>query len=213
MHSRFPTGLRRAAAAAVALVAAVPALTSTASAHETPKAGTRCPMSGATMIDHGHVQVCLTNAAGKATWGPEKKVSKSSLTLSDGWVKAADSGMTAAFGTLKNPTNKPINVVAVSTPYSPTQLHEVVMKDDAMVMQQKKGGFVIPAGGSIELKPGGNHVMFMKLAKPVTAGSMVPITFVTSDGGLATVKVMGKVFTGANETYNGSSDSSGMNMG
>jgi copper(I)-binding protein len=70
-----------------------------------------------------------------------------------------------------------------------------------MVMQQKNGGFVIPAGGMLELKAGGNHIMFMKLTKPITAGAMVPVTLITSDGGLMTTKVMAKVYSGANETY------------
>ena len=82
------------------------------------------------------------------------------------------------------------------------QLHEVVDKDGAMVMQQKTGGFVIPAGGMLELKPGGNHVMLMRLthadhARATTCRSR----FITSDGGLLKAKVLAKVYNGANETY------------
>jgi periplasmic copper chaperone A len=81
------------------------------------------------------------------------------------------------------------------------QLHEVVDKDGSMVMQQKNGGFVIPAGGMLTLKPGGSHVMFMDLTKPIKAGDMVPVTLITSDGGLFKTKVLGKVYNGGNETY------------
>jgi copper(I)-binding protein len=34
----------------------------------------------------------------------------------------------------------------------------------------------VPAGGSVELKPGGYHVMLMKLAAPIAAGDSVPVT-------------------------------------
>lgn len=196
-----------------AMALAVPALTGVASAHEKP--GATCAMSGMSMIHKGEVQTCVSTGTAKPTWSKVMKSSKSALTITDGWAKAADSGMTAVFGTLKNPTKKPIRVVAAHTVYSPTQLHEVVDKDGKMVMQQKPGGFVIPAGGSLELMPGGNHVMLMKLKKPITAGAMVPITFITADGGLLTTKVLGKVFAAANETYDGSGsmDMSSHDMG
>lgn len=200
---------RMSVALATAAIA-VPALIGIAQAHERP--GSTCAVSGMTMIHEGEAQVCLTNSSGKATWGKLVKTKKSPLTFTDTWVKAADSGMSAAFGVISNPTNKAIRVIGAQTAYSPTQLHEVVMKDGAMVMQQKQGGFVIPAGGSVELKPGGNHIMLMKLARPVTAGTMVPLTLVTADGGLLKATVMGKVFAGANETYNGSSSDSSMDM-
>lgn len=160
-------------------------------------------MSGMVENNHGTIYVCTTKTAGaKPTWGKGLTASKSPLTLADGWAKAAESGMSAAFGMVKNPTNKPIRVIGVTSPYSTfMQLHEVVMSDGSMVMQQKQGGFVIPAKGMMELKPGGNHLMFMKLTKPITAGSMIPITLITADGGLLKTKVLAKVYAGANETY------------
>lgn len=181
----------------------------------TPKAGKACGMSGTARLIQGKAYVCVSRTeGGKATWGVGMPVFKSALTIADGWAKAADSGMSAAFGMLKNPTDKPIHVVAAVSPDSTVlQLHEVVMKDGSMTMQQKIGGFVIPPKGMLELKPGGNHVMFMSLTKPITAGAMVPITFITSDGGMFTTKVLGKVFMGANESYNGGSTSdSGTSM-
>jgi copper(I)-binding protein len=187
-------------AAAAVIVPAAPA-----SAHEAPKPGTTCAMSGTVEYNHGTVFVCTSKTEGaKPRWGTGRKVSRSSLTIADGWAKAADSGMSAAFGMLKNPTQKPIRVVGATSSYAKVvQLHEVVDKDGSMVMQQKAGGFVIPAGGMLELKPGGNHLMFMGITKPITAGTMVPITLITADGGLMKTKVLAKVFMGANESYDG----------
>ena len=199
-----------AAFGAVALLAG--ALAAPAAAHESPSPGSTCAMSGMVMMHHGEVQVCTSKTPkGKPRWSTAKATSKSPLTLSDGWAKAADKGMSASFGMVKNPTAKAIRIVGVTSPYSGVmQLHEVVEKDGSMVMQQKSGGFVIPAGGMLELKPGGNHLMFMDLKKPIKAGTMVPLMLITADGGLLTVKVLGKVFTGANESYNGTMDMSGV---
>lgn len=193
----------RTTLAAVAAVALIGTTAPLAHAHEAPKPGSTCAMSGMVENNHGTVYVCTSKTAGaKPTWGSGLTPSKSSLSIADGWAKAADTGMSAAFGMVKNPTAKPIRVIAATSPYSTlVQLHEVVMKDGSMVMQQKPGGFVIPAKGMVELKPGGNHIMFMKLTKPITAGSMIPVTLITADGGKLTTKVLAKVYAGANETY------------
>lgn len=201
---------RRFMALGLAFFTAAALAASPAAAHEGPATGTRCAINGMAVTDHHGTYVCQSRGTGKPRWGKVLPVSTSPLTMKDGWTKAADTGMTAAFGTLQNPTGQPIRVIAAFTPYSPTQLHEVTEKDGAMVMQQKPGGFVIPAKGSLQLQPGGNHVMLVKLSKPIRAGAMVPVTFVTSDGGLLKTTLMAKVFTGANETYEANSNMSGM---
>lgn len=200
---RFATStLSRIAATAAVAVLLAGAAAAPDAAHTTPRPGASCTMSGMTMLDHGKTYVCSKNAAGKAVWSRGLPVSASKLVATDTWAKAAPSAMSAAFGVLTNPTAKAIKVIGASSPYSPAlQLHEVVSQDGAMVMQEKTGGFVIPAGGTLELKPGGNHIMFMSLTKPIKAGTMVPVTLIMSDGSRMTFRALAKVFTGANETY------------
>jgi copper(I)-binding protein len=138
-----------------------------------------------------------------------------SLKITDAWVKSADSGMTAAFGEIKNTTNHQITVVSGTSPAtSQIQLHEVV----GDVMRPVAGGFVIPAGGTFTLQPGGYHIMFMDVPKPIVAGDSVSITLKLDDGSEFTFSAVAKDFSGANEKYNGGmnmspSPSAGMNMG
>ena len=79
------------------------------------------------------------------------------VTIADAWVKAADEGMTAAFGELTNTGDTEVSVLAsTSAAATMTELHETV--DDgsgSMSMQEKEGGFVLPAGGTLVLEPGG----------------------------------------------------------
>jgi copper(I)-binding protein len=213
MNRSIRSTLLRSGAALTATLLAAGVAAAPAHAHDAPKVGSTCAMSGMVEYNHGDVYVCVSKAEGaKPRWGKGTTVSRSQLAITDGWSKAADTGMSAAFGMLKNPTNKPIRVVGATSTYSKVvQLHEVVAKDGSMVMQQKSGGFVIPAGGMLELKPGGNHLMFMGITKPIKAGTMVPITLITADGGVMKTKVIAKVFMGANEDYDdGMSDMSGM---
>ena len=126
-----------------------------------------------------------------------------SVTVSDPWVKAVDTGMTGAFFVLKNTGSSPVHLVSAKSTISPMmQLHETVMgTGGTMAMQEKPGGFTIPAGGSHEFKPGGDHVMFMGITAPVKSGTTVTFTLAFEDGSTLPVTAEVRTFTGAKETY------------
>lgn len=126
-----------------------------------------------------------------------------SVALADGWVKAADTGMTAVFGTLTNRGDEDVTLVAASSPAARTvEMHETVMgADGAMVMQEKAGGIVVPAGGEYELRPGGDHIMLLGLDAPVAVGDDVTVTFETAGGGTIEITANGREFSGAEESY------------
>lgn len=124
------------------------------------------------------------------------------VTIADAWVKAAPSGMTAMFGMLTNTGSAPVTVTGAATDLAGmVELHETVTENGVSTMRQKTGGFVIPAGGTFELKPGGNHVMLMGLKKAVKAGEEVDVTLSLSNGSSLVVKALGKEFAGAKESY------------
>ena len=124
------------------------------------------------------------------------------LALEDGWVKAATAGMTAMFGTLRNPTDHPVTVTGGNSPAAAAvELHETTKSaEGAMQMQPKPGGFTVPAGGELVLQPGGEHVMLMGLTTPLESGTTATVTLATSDGDIVlTVPV--RSFAGAEESY------------
>ncbi len=133
-----------------------------------------------------------------------------SLTVTDTWAKAADSGMTAAFGEIANSSNRDITIVTASSPAATkVELHEVVDS----TMRQVHGGLVIPAGQTLTLEPGGFHLMFMGLTAPVMAGDEVSIMLTLDDGSQLTFTAVAKDFTGGNETYDGGMDGDHMEEG
>lgn len=124
------------------------------------------------------------------------------LTVKDPWIKAADTGMTAAFGTLVNGGTTDVTIVSAATAVSPMmELHETTMVNGAMQMQPKTGGFTIPAGGEHVLSPGGDHIMMMGLTTPVKAGDEITVTLTLGDGTTVPFTAVGKPFTGAQESY------------
>ncbi|WP_405495614.1 copper chaperone PCu(A)C [Nocardia sp. NBC_00511] len=132
----------------------------------------------------------------------------SQVSMSDQWIKAADSGMSAAFGTLENKGDQPVNLVAAASPASATvEIHEVV-PDGAgeKQMRPKAGGITIPAHGRATLQPGGEHLMFMGLEAPLRTGAETPITLTFSDGSTTTVTAQVRDFAGGQENYAPSGD-------
>ncbi|MEZ0493204.1 copper chaperone PCu(A)C [Kineococcus sp. TBRC 1896] len=132
----------------------------------------------------------------------------SAVTITDPWVKAADTGMTAAFATLSNTGAEDVHIVSATTASSTsTELHEMATDaSGAMVMRPKEGGFVVPAGGTHELSPGGDHLMLMSVTAPVLPGQDVTITLTAEDGSTVDLTAPARSYSGANESYDGDGD-------
>jgi copper(I)-binding protein len=148
-----------------------------------------------------------TNGSSSSTTTNSPSVSSTAasagaMTATDAWVKTVDTGMTAAFMTITNSGDATDTLVAATTPASGmVQLHEMVMSNGQMVMQQKKGGIPVPAHGNAVLEPGGNHIMFMDVSAPIKAGDDVVLTLTFKSGATMTVTAVAKDYNGANESY------------
>jgi copper(I)-binding protein len=80
-------------------------------------------------------------------------------------------------------------LVSASSPIAgEVQLHEMAMDGDVMKMRQVKD-IVVPAGGAVELKPGGMHLMFMKIKAPLTVGETVSVKLKFAKAGEVEVKM------------------------
>jgi copper(I)-binding protein len=62
-------------------------------------------------------------------------------------------------------------------------VHEMKMDGNVMRMRELEKGLEIPPGATVELKPGGFHVMFMGLKAPLAKDQRVPITLVFEKAG------------------------------
>lgn len=98
------------------------------------------------------------------------------ITVSNSWTRATPPGAKVAGGfmLLTNKGKTADRLVAMSSDISEKgEVHETTMADGVMKMREVEKGLEIPAGGSVELKPGSYHIMFMGLKKPVVAGETV----------------------------------------
>ena len=112
------------------------------------------------------------------------------ISVSGVWMREPAEGQTrtAAYGTITNDGDADVTLVGVSVPFDATvEIHETIMGDDgAMQMQEVPEGFVVPAGGSFTLEPGGPHIMLIDI-DPADITGTIDVTMVFDDGTEVTV--------------------------
>ena len=111
------------------------------------------------------------------------------LEISNAWARAtpakAENGV--AYLTIRSPTSD--RLVSVSSPVAKkAELHTMSM--EGMVMKMRPlAGLDIPAGQSVTLKPGGEHIMLMGLNGPLREGQSFPLTLTFEKAGAREVTV------------------------
>jgi copper(I)-binding protein len=113
------------------------------------------------------------------------------VSVSDAYTRATVPGQKVAGGFLKiqNKGNTPDQLISASSPSAgDVQLHEMAMEGNVMKMRQVKD-IAVPANGSVELKPGGYHLMFLDLKGPFVAGETIPVKLKFAKSGDVEVKL------------------------
>lgn len=88
----------------------------------------------------------------------------------------------AAFMILKNVSEQDVVLTSVTSELArTTELHNHI-NDEGVMRMREVPEIVVPSGQSVELKPGGLHVMFMGLATPLKQGEQGSFTLVDQSG-------------------------------
>jgi copper(I)-binding protein len=101
------------------------------------------------------------------------------VRFSDAWARETNSGQTstAAYMILKNEGAGDDRLVSVSAqPPAMAMLHSSESSDAVARMRPLDSGVAVPAGATIELKPGGTHVMVTGLRAPLNVGDTLKLT-------------------------------------
>lgn len=105
---------------------------------------------------------------------------------------------------------------ATSNRAKSVQLHEMRVDNGVMVMRELKDGIDIPAGQTLALKPGGDHLMFMDVDQPFRQGEDIKAVLTFEKAGAVEVDFLVGPITGPLETAqqdHGAGEMSGMAMG
>ena len=73
-------------------------------------------------------------------------------------------------------------VSAASPEANLVQIHESRIESGMMMMQELRDGLPLPAGETVALAPGGNHLMLLGVKEPLVAGDTVTLTLTFENG-------------------------------
>ncbi len=112
------------------------------------------------------------------------------IQITNAYTRATVPGQQVAGGFMKiENAGAADQLLSVSSPVAgEVQLHEMAMDGTVMKMRQVKD-IAVPANGSVELKPGGLHLMFMNIKAPLSAGETVPVKLKFAKAGEVELKM------------------------
>lgn len=121
-------------------------------------------------------------AALAPAWAQVSRPSAAAVVkVEQAWVRPSVPGQQGTGGYMKLTAREGQRLVGASSPVAGVaEIHEMKMDGDVMTMKPV-GTLDLPAGKTVELKPGGLHLMLMDLKRPLAAGSSVPLTLVFKD--------------------------------
>ena len=118
------------------------------------------------------------------------EVKLGNLVIHHPWSRQspAAADVAAGFMTITNNGKEDDRLVKATSEISASaQIHDMEMVGDVMKMKELPDGLIIPAGGSVKLKPKSLHIMFIGLKRPVMEGEEFTGTLTFEKAGTVTV--------------------------
>ncbi|MBV9348270.1 MAG: copper chaperone PCu(A)C [Pseudolabrys sp.] len=103
-------------------------------------------------------------------------IQQGDIKISAPWTRATPKGATVGGGymTITNVGSQPDRLVSATSDIARSvEIHEMAVANGVMTMRPLDKGLDIKPGATVELKPGGLHVMFVGLGKALEKGSRV----------------------------------------
>jgi copper(I)-binding protein len=139
---------------------------------------------------HPHVrQVQMKHDQMKDT--PAKTFKVGDILIEAPWLRATPKGAEVAGGYMRitNTGKQPDRLVGGSIDLARRfEVHEMTMVDNVMRMRPLQNGLEIKPGATVELKPGGYHVMAMELTGGYSQGQTVKGTLSFEKAGIVSVE-------------------------
>jgi copper(I)-binding protein len=111
-------------------------------------------------------------------------------SVRDAWVRAAAAdGVSAAYLTITALSGAPDALVSATSPAAEmVMIHETSTDDAGQTGMDEMVRCDIPAGGSVEFRPGGRHLMLTGLTGALTPGSTIELDLVFEHAGVVAVR-------------------------
>lgn len=112
------------------------------------------------------------------------------IRVEQAWSRATPGGAKVGAGYLRltNTGTTPDRLVSGTTDVAERfEVHEMSNTDGVMKMRQLGDGLALPSGQTVELRPGGFHIMLMGLKQPLASGARFTATLTFEKAGKVTV--------------------------
>ena len=114
------------------------------------------------------------------------------LIISDAWIKETSPNhpVTGGYLAITNTNNSEDRLLSVSSVFSKrSEVHQITVENDVMTMGAVKDGILIEAGQTTHLKPGGYHLMFMRLDRQMKPQDVHEVMLVFEKAGAVTISM------------------------
>jgi periplasmic copper chaperone A len=111
------------------------------------------------------------------------------------WVRGTAPGQTTAGAYMELTSDRRASLLGAESPAAGSaEIHEMKMEGNVMRMRAVTR-LELPPGKTVELKPGGHHMMLVDLKRPLKKGDLVPIRLKVelSDKTIRTIQVLAEV--------------------
>ena len=104
------------------------------------------------------------------------------VMVKDAWIRTSVPGQKATGAFMTITAKADLKLVSASSPAAGVaEVHEMKMDGDIMRMRAVQGGLDLPAGKTVELKPGSYHIMLLDLKTALPKDTTVPVTLLFKD--------------------------------
>lgn len=103
------------------------------------------------------------------------------ITINEPWMRATVPQQKATGAYMQLVAKKDLRLVEIRSPVAGlVEIHEMTMEKDVMKMRAISS-LELPAGKTVELKPGSYHLMLFDLKQQIQEGEVVPVTLMVED--------------------------------
>lgn len=111
-------------------------------------------------------------------------VSYAELSISDAWIRSLPPSVPTRAGYLKIHNADPESLTIVelrSEAFARVEIHQTI-EQDGTVRMERVPQLTIPANNTVDLAPGGLHLMLIEPVNPIKQNEKIEITMIFDDG-------------------------------
>jgi len=118
------------------------------------------------------------------------------IEIENAWTRATPPGAKTAAGymTIRSKSSSPDHLIGAASPLAARVEMHVHLHDGAVMRMRPVERYELPANGSLELKPGVAHLMFVDIKRPFKEGEKIPVVLRFEHAGeMKVVFIVGRI--------------------